>query len=120
MGCFNMIIETKEDAKQFLLNLFKDDQNITLYTILKHVSTSGMMRHIDVIYIKDNQPINLNYYIEKLGLFKRAKSYATKNADSLRVSGCGMDMGYHVVYTLSAVLYGYQNKGAYKINHKWL
>ncbi len=99
----------EEEAKKELLDLFKEDikKGIppTVYTTLKHVSSSGMLRHIDVIYIKDNKPINLNFYIERLGLYKRAKNAHAANADSLRVSGCGMDMGFSVVFDLSGTLY---------------
>jgi hypothetical protein len=112
--------EEKQKAKEFLINLFKEDKKPKVHTSLKYVSRSGMLRHIDVIYIKNNEPISLNWYIEKLGLFNRAKNYTAKNCDSLRVSGCGMDMGFHVVYTLSCVLYGYEHDNAYKLSHKWL
>jgi hypothetical protein len=65
-----------------------------------------MMRHIDVIFIgKDRKPINLNWHIEKLGTYKRATNYQSHNADSLRVSGCGMDMGFSVVYGLGSQLF---------------
>lgn len=32
------------------------------------------------------------------------------------VKGCGMDMGYHLVDTISYIMFG---KG-YELNHKWL
>jgi hypothetical protein len=35
----------------------------------------------------------------------------------VRVRGCGMDMGFHLTYTLSAKLYGYENGGGYAIKH---
>ncbi len=99
----------KEQAKKDLLKMFAGDikkgKPPVIYTTVKHVSQRGMMRHIDINYIKNNKPIKLNWYIQRLGLFKRAKNYDSKNADSLRVSGCGMDMGFHVVYNLSSILY---------------
>ena len=108
--------EQKEKAKQDLIKMFNSNK-VALYTICKHVSRTGMMRHIDVIFItEDRTPININWYIEQLGLFNRAKHYNTLNADSLRVSGCGMDMGYYVVSTLSSVLFN-----DYKvITQRWL
>jgi hypothetical protein len=39
-------------------------------------------------------------------------------AGRVRVSGGGMDMGFHTVYTLSAKLYGYENRGGYAIRHR--
>ena len=104
-------MEEKEQIKQGLKELFKEDINQgkhpIIYTTLKHVSRSGMLRHIDVIYPKDGDMIVLNWHIENLGLYKRAKTYKANNAGSLRVSGCGMDMGFSVVYDLSSALYGH-------------
>ena len=86
----------------------KEDENITklkellikgdyyIYTKLNHVSKSGMFRLISCFVIIDNKPFNLDRYIEKLGNYKR-----DKNRDGLRVSGCGMDMGFDVVYNTS-------------------
>lgn len=94
----------KRKAKTYLLDLFSEDiaagKPPVVYTVLKHVSRSGMLRKIDAFYIKDNVPVTLNFYIEKLGLFKRHK-----NNDDIVVHGCGMDVGFEVVYTLSSVLY---------------
>jgi hypothetical protein len=90
-------IEQKE-AKEEVLKLVKKG-NYKVYTALKHVSSSGMFRLIDCFVIIKNKPQNINWYIEKLGLFKR-------NDDGrLKVSGCGMDMGFCVVYNLSSVIF---------------
>lgn len=103
--------DEKAQAHQDLLKILGNNNKV--YTILKHVSSSGMSRHIDVVVIQDSKPKNINWYIEKLGLYKRAKSFDTKNANSLRVSGCGMNMGFDVVYNLSTTLYpnGYKCQG---------
>ena len=39
-------------------------------------------------------------------------------AGRVRVSGGGMDMGFHTVYTLSAKLYGWEDRGGYTIRHR--
>jgi hypothetical protein len=39
-----------------------------------------------------------------------------KNGNGLVVGGCGMDMGFHAVYTLSRILY---NDG-YALKQRWL
>jgi hypothetical protein len=90
--------------RELLLKDLPKGQNPTLYTSCRHVSNSGMMRHINVFAIVDNQPININWYIEKLGMYKRG-SYNSKNSDSLRVGGCGMDMGFSVVYNISRAIF---------------
>lgn len=104
------LIKEQQEAKDYLIKLFsqeiKEGKQPRIKTILKHVSSSGMMRHIDAVYIsRDGETIKLNWYIEKLGLYKRGKSYDSKNCDSLRVGGCGMDMGFAIVYNLSSTLY---------------
>jgi len=38
----------------------------------------------------------------------------------LRVGGCGMDMGFHIVYSLSLALYGSANDGGYTLSQEWL
>ena len=77
-----------------------------VYTVLRHVSRSGMSRAID-LYIIDQ-----NHYTGKPGL--RRITYAVSKAldykysdnhDALIVGGCGMDMGFSVVYNLGGVLY---------------
>jgi len=103
-----------------------------VYTQVEHVSRSGMSRHINVYVIKDNEPINLNYMIERLGIYNRNKN------GSLTVSGCGMDMGFAVTYELSRALFpdGFKYRigewhrngdpsprdrdGGYALKHRWL
>jgi hypothetical protein len=76
-----------------------------IYTILKHVSRSGMMRSIDVFKFdvdKDGHVVKhwLSYQIAK------ALDYPFDDRrESIKVSGCGMDMGFHIVYSLSATLF---------------
>jgi len=73
----------------------------TVYTLVRHVSRSGMSRLISAYVIHDGEPQWLDGYISRLGLFKLASG----PRDALRVGGCGMDMGFHVVYNLSQALY---------------
>ena len=95
----------------------------TVYTILDHVSSSGMSRAIRVVvpeivsknfgqtdphlpstgYVAEFR--HPNYAIGKaLGL--RHWKRNGREQDALVMGGCGMDMGFHLVYTLSSVLYG--------------
>lgn len=74
----------------------------TVYTILRHVSSSGMLRVIDCkIVDKDSGRIfHLGHNVAKaLGIRWDDKR------EGMRVGGCGMDMGYHIVYGLASVLY---------------
>ena len=81
----------------------------TVYTVLDHVSRSGMSRIIRVVLLQtgdDGKPVDLhpNWAVGKvLGL-----SHGKRNGrelDGLRVDGCGMDMGFHLVYNLSRTLF---------------
>ena len=71
----------------------------TVYTILRHVSRSGMQREIGIVLLKDGTDLHPNYLVAK-ALGERVGKF-----DSVIVGGCGMDMGFHLVYNLSYVLY---------------
>ena len=64
----------------------------TIYSIIRHVSQSGMTRHISFHYIEDGRMYSMNHLIAEATGFKFNKNY-----DSLVVKGCGMDMAFHVV-----------------------
>jgi len=71
----------------------------TVYTILRNVSRSGMQREISVVILKDGIDLHPNHAVavllgERLG--KR---------DGVIVGGCGMDMGFHLIYSLSRTLF---------------
>lgn len=85
----------------------------TAYTKLIHCSQSGMTRIISVIAIKKNQPYYLNHYISEILSFNKAQKFGEYG---LKVGGCGMDMGFHLIYCLSKVLY---NDG-YAIKQRWI
>ena len=72
----------------------------TVYTSVVHVSRSGMQRSIKVYQIKDNQPLFLSYNVAKaLG------SGYDQHREAVKISGCGMDMGFHLVYELARTLW---------------
>ena len=75
-----------------------------VYTILKHVSRSGMCRDIDVHVIIDGEPQWLSGYVCTV------MGWSQHN-DCVRVGGCGMDMGFHLVHSLSYALHGTKGRG---------
>lgn len=100
---------TKEDlrthAREQLLRMLKP--NDTVYGIVRTVARSGMSRTID-FYCVDHDAERgerggamryLSGYMGHLGIGQRTKD------GSLRVNGCGMDMVFHCVYTLGAMLW---------------
>jgi len=108
------IVFDKEYAIKRLREEFKKGD--TVFTQLYHVSQSGMTRHIGVrqLVVDDNQKVRpLNWsYLTSLATGWRLN----KNRNGLVVGGCGMDMGFHTVYTLSSILF---NDG-YALKHEWL
>lgn len=72
----------------------------SVWAVLRHVSASGMSRRIDFYAIKDGRPVWLSGYITGL------LSYKIHKRGGLVVTGCGMDMGFHVVSGLAFKLFG--------------
>lgn len=71
----------------------------TVYTVLRHRSKSGMSRRIDLFVIEDGEPTCITYAVAK------ACDYRVHQDGGLVVHGCGMDMGFAVVYELGCVLF---------------
>lgn len=90
--------QEQAEAIEHLKQLVKPGD--TVYTVLRHVSRSGMMRLIDCYIIADQKPLWITSYVAKAIDYRQ--DYKTS---ALKVSGCGMDMGFHVVYILSSVLF---------------
>lgn len=112
----------------------------TIWTVLRHRAASGMSRAIDAYTIPaKDEPRWLSYQIARLGIFRFSEKH-----EALMVDGAGMDMGFHLVYSLSRTLYpdGYEcisrgcpsndhtngdrdytphhhNDGGYALNQRW-
>jgi hypothetical protein len=97
-----------ELAKARLLEVLEPGDNV--YCLLNHVSRSGMYRAIRLIKIKNGEPYDLSWHAAKL-----LEGY-DKNHNACRASGCGMDMGFHLVYNLSYQLFG----NGYALKQSWL
>lgn len=87
----------REEALARLREMVKPGD--TLHTVLRHVSRSGMSRGIDVYKIEGGEPIWLSRLAAKAAGFT-----FDEKRECLKVGGCGMDMGFHVVYELSHAL----------------
>lgn len=109
--------QEQEEARQWLNDNLKPGQ--TIYTSLKKVSRSGMSRKIDLFAVIDGDIVNLNfYYIKASG--GNVGTLGSRNAweNGITATGCGMDMGYHLVSTLSYLLTDYKNYRLFQ--HRWL
>lgn len=76
----------------------------TIYAKVVRVSASGMSRHVRLYITKGEEIIDISYWAAKaLEWGYAGDSYR----EGIRVSGCGMDMLFHTVYSLSyAMGYG--------------
>lgn len=72
----------------------------TVYTVLRHVSRSGMMRHIDAYAFVDGVKLYLSGYIAQ------AVGYTRTHEGAIKSQGCGMDMGYEIMYNTARSIYG--------------
>lgn len=82
-----------------LLKLIKPGS--TIRTNVNHVSANGMTRRISCYIVdpRDNDIICIDSYVSDI------TGYKNSDKGGLIVSGCGMDMGFHLVYTLGAMLW---------------
>ena len=88
----------REWAKDALRSTFKPGD--TVYTILHHVSSSGMSRRIGVRAIVNGQPQYLDGLVAVALDMKR-----TDSGEGIVTGGCGMDMGFELSYRLGHALY---------------
>ena len=77
----------------------------TVYCTLRNVSRSGMSRQIDFYANPYDSVTGRNEFRCISGLVADALDYPTTERGALKVGGCGMDMGFAVVYNLSRALY---------------
>lgn len=74
----------------------------TVYTTLRHVSKSGMTRDIS-LHIGRDKNIQTITHLVATALNSSVKGHHGSNA--IRMGGCGMDMGFALVYNLGRVLF---------------
>lgn len=115
----------REQAKEQLRNILKPGD--TVCTILRSCSRSGMSREISLVVVKDGETCDITY------LAARAMSDRVGKREGIIVGGCGMDMGFHLVYNLGYTLWpkgtpephGTRNgvpdrDGGYALKHRWI
>ena len=94
----------KEDqayAVERLLSYYLNEGD-RVYTIQRHVSSSGMSRDISVLVAKGDRIEDVTYYAAHALGWRLVERNGRR---AIRVQGAGMDMGFHLVYTLSSVLF---------------
>lgn len=104
-------------------------------TVLRSVSKSGMSRNISCFIIHNGQMQSITFDAA------RVLGYPIREVNGSRavhVGGCGMDMGFHLVYNLGRYLFpdgfklaenqygrngdktGFDNDGGYALRQRWL
>ena len=100
---------TVDYSKEILLTHFP--KGSTVWLVIRQVSRSGMYRHISVHAIQNNEIRWLSFHVANVLKW----TYKDKT-NAVGVGGCGMDMGFHLVYTLASVLY----KDGYALTHRYI
>lgn len=113
----------RAEAIAYLRELFANDSRDggpTVRTILRHCSQSGMTRDISIVYVDDAGTLRNITYSAGLAL---GWTLTDRNGSrAIKVGGAGMDMGFHLVYTLSRVLFAGESAGdaGYRLRQEWL
>jgi hypothetical protein len=123
--------EEQTQARTYLLEILQP--GATVYTVCTHVASSGMSRVLELLVAlpdSDGKP-----YIRRISwLACKAAGFSWSKAhEGLQIRGCGMDMGFHAVYSLGRALWpdgtpephGQRNgqpdtDGGYALRHQWL
>jgi len=98
--------EQRERQVEYLKKLLPEGS--TVYTAVKHVARSGMMRRILPIAVVRGEARNISAAVSDVLGWKWTDDGA------VQVGGCGQDMTFHMTYSLAQALYG----DGYKLNHK--
>lgn len=100
----------------------------TVYTLLRHVSASGMQRTIDMFVMQNNEPVFISHLMAAVSHYSQSGKH-----EGLTCRGAGMDMGFALVYDLGSIVWpngtpephGTRNgtpdrAGGYALKHRWL
>lgn len=94
--------EDREDAVRRLRELLRPGMEVQC--VMRHCSRSGMRRRISLVVVgKDGSVFHLDGLAARALQWSRVRQYP---GDGVVVDGCGMDMGFHVVYSLSSLVFG--------------
>lgn len=89
----------------------------TIYCVLAHKSASGMRRVIRFYKITTSAETGKQETWELSGNIAKALEYGYNDQhEGVVVNGCGMDMGFSVVYNLSDKLF----TDGYQLTSSWL
>jgi hypothetical protein len=109
----------RSESIERLRTLFAGNDKPLVYTIQRHVSSSGMTRDISLFYASATGLTNITYSAAMALEWPLSEKSGHR---AIRVGGTGMDMGFHLVYTLSNVVYRGDVEGdaGYTLEQEWL
>ena len=106
------------DIKQAAIDILREwfPEGSTAYCIVRHVARSGMSRVIGLVCIRPGDDGKLIIRHPNWTASVVLGWRVDKARDGIHVSGCGMDMGVHLVSTLAYAMYGRSDA----LEHVWL
>ena len=123
----------RQEAIEELRTMLKPGDEVI--TILRNVSRSGMSRDISPLIINGDQVRAIAWLVAKaLGL----RCVESNGSNAVKIGGCGMDMGFKLVYLLGRELFpdgfklaenqygrngdtsGFDSDGGYALRQRWL
>jgi hypothetical protein len=98
--------EYRQESADYLRTLFPPGSEVT--TTIKHVTRSGMGRVIAVIgyNAEKGRVLNVSHDVARVLGWRY-----DNDRRGVFVDGCGMDMAFHLTYTLSRALYAASDGG---------
>ena len=98
-SCYSNKLTKKQKLDNYYYAETKLDELLNrkqeIYSIIRHVSQSGMTRHISFFIIRNNEIWHIGNLISDYLDYRPNKNY-----NGLVVQGCGMDMAFSVVNNL--------------------
>lgn len=116
-------IKSKEDRENFIYALedIKTYMPKTIYTKLTNVSRSGMSRSIDVYISHKGEVLKITWQVSKI-----LRDKIDNKNGGVKTYGCGMDMGFNLIYNFSYVITQILNikcvreDGGYYFRQEWI
>jgi len=109
-----------EGLKEVFEKSIKQSGTVRIFTVLNHVSSSGMTRYISAFV----PVIRYEEYYDDKGNVQRIPERADIIciARERKVTGCGMDMGFHLAYSMFMSVYHDDESHPYQdfMSHSWL
>lgn len=120
----------RAESRARLLELLP--KGTTVWVVCRAVSASGLRRYLDLYTFAPHEEygvtkIYLTYHVANLLGYSLSPRSNSVKGDCLIAEGCGMDMGFHVVHSLSYALHGHDNhdgegfeRSGYTLRQEWI